>query len=64
MVECVEQQVNNFSNVIKNLDKKMSYNLRLLSNMIYKTEKDNIEDKIYKKLSSKTLKYKQDKIVP
>jgi len=35
MVEEVESQVNNYSDAIKEMDKKMSYNLRLISSMIY-----------------------------
>jgi hypothetical protein len=35
MVEDVENQVMNYSNAIKDMDKKMSYNLRLISSMIY-----------------------------
>ena len=38
MVKCVEDNVANFSNAIQQLDKKMSYNLRLLSTMIYNYE--------------------------
>jgi hypothetical protein len=35
MVEDVENQIMNYSNAIKDMDKKMSYNLRLISSMIY-----------------------------
>ena len=41
MVEDVENQIMNYSNAIKDMDKKMSYNLRLISSMIYdQPEKD------------------------
>ena len=35
MVDDVENQIMNYSNAIKDMDKKMSYNLRLISSMIY-----------------------------
>jgi conjugal transfer/entry exclusion protein len=44
MVEEVENQIMNYSNAIKDMDKKMSYNLRLISSMIYnQPEKENGE---------------------
>lgn len=35
VVEEMEDQIMNYSNAIKEMDKKMSYNLRLISSMIY-----------------------------
>lgn len=63
MVEDVENQVMNYSNAIKDMDKKMSYNLRLISSMIYDQpqKQDGEQNNLMKQ---KTIYQKQQKIIP
>lgn len=63
MVEECESQIQNYSNAIMEMDKKMSYNLRLISSMIHKVpEKEDRE--MSRLLKQKTLAQKHDKVVP
>ena len=58
MVEEVESEIMNYSDAIKEMDKKMSYNLRLITSMIYnQPEKEGVEASNLRK--QKTLYQKQ-----
>lgn len=63
MVEDVENQIMNYQNAIKDMDKKMSFNLRLISTMIYNdAEKENRNMTNLQK--HKTMYQRQEKIIP
>jgi len=38
LVDTIENQMNNISNVIKGMDKRMSYNLRLIGTVVIQNE--------------------------
>ena len=71
LVDTIENQMSNISNVIKGMDKRMSYNLRLIGSVVIQNETKNGQNdqndetnEIINMVRKKTILEKKEKIIP
>ena len=68
LVDTIEQQMSNISNVIKGMDKRMSYNLRLIGSVVIQNELKGETDKekleIINLVKKKSMIEKKQKVIP